>query len=1109
MAARRPFAPVAVSDVRLSGILRAATAVILPALLPHSAWAITLSGLGSHTAPAESSVEVSFSARPDSVFECDMVLGPDPGLSYRWDADRDGQWDTGWSDAATFLVSTAGIDGPGVVDIPVQAHCYAFDLFSLSYLEELGSGTLRVDVTNVPPVLGSYGVLGVAADALVEGTVYDFGAFATDVEAGDTVAFTWRWSDGVDVSGNPARRAFDDGTFQATVVARDDDGGTDERSYSVTVRNVPPTITALDLPEGLEGTPIVLGATVVDPFDTPAYTWTIDGATYTGPTPAVTLADDGSYGVRLVVDDGDDTAEATGTLVVRNVAPTATLSGDTDDGAGPTLRWQVHVVDPGADGHTVDWDFGDGGSLAGVGTSASHDYASNGEYTVTATVTDDDGATGVATLRVVISGFGPRVTQLVAPSPVDEGAATDLSCAADDVWSTGSLTYAWRFDDGSAAAGASVRHTWVDEGTYVVRCTVTDGAGQATFATASVDVRNVAPTLSGTPSGTAMEGNAYRFSPMASDPGADTLTWTGTVAPGARLDAATGRVDWTPARGQAGTWAMSLRVDDGDGGSDTVDWTVQVAVRDVDGDGMSDYWEQDHGLDPTDGSDGADDPDGDGRTNLDEYAGDTDPHVDDRPAAPELLSPGVAQGLPRTATDRPALRLRPVHPVAGDPLVYDVIVATDEAVPVQVGAVTDIAEPAPGVEAWAVWTVTPALTENARYTWTARASDGYGDGPWAPLARFQVNTVEEAPGPAVLSWPPDASTVDRLRVPLRFTAAVDPDEDVVHHTVVLETPAGDPLQVVDDVQGTGLVTVEVDLAADTRACWHVEVADDSGLDGPDTPTWCFLVDPDNAPPSAPSFSYPTDGLVIDTTTPELVLRSGVDPEGRPSWQHLELDTVATFDGPDVRRVDLPTAGAQTRWSPGELTEDTWYHARALASDGGAVSAWSSIAFFVNAFNRAPTVPRLVRPDDGEDTAGRITFEVADVVDPEGLGVTVDVVVRLALGTEPVVAQEGVPVGPDGRASWRVDGLPPGEYRWSARSVDAQEAASAWAPQHAFWVVDPATLPNSRDLPGVDGPGSELLAGCACTQTRGTPAGVGALLLLVGVTGGLGVGRRRR
>ena len=51
------------------------------------------------------------------------------------------------------------------------------------------------------------------------------------------------------------------------------------------------------------------------------------------------------------------------------------------------------------------------------------------------------------------------------------------------------------------------------------------------------------------------------------------------------------------------------------------------APADTDGDGMPDEWEKKHGLNPNDASDGPQDKDKDGYTNIEEYLNGTDPTV--------------------------------------------------------------------------------------------------------------------------------------------------------------------------------------------------------------------------------------------------------------------------------------------------------------------------------------------------------------------------------------------------------------------------------------------------------------------------------------------------
>lgn len=76
---------------------------------------------------------------------------------------------------------------------------------------------------------------------------------------------------------------------------------------------------------------------------------------------------------------------------------------------------------------------------------------------------------------------------------------------------------------------------------------------------------NAAPTISGSPGGSAVVGQAYSFQPSAADANGDRLSFTVTNLPGwAAFNNQTGRISGTPTAAQVGSYAgVTITVSDG------------------------------------------------------------------------------------------------------------------------------------------------------------------------------------------------------------------------------------------------------------------------------------------------------------------------------------------------------------------------------------------------------------------------------------------------------------------------------------------------------------------------------------------------------------------
>ncbi|OGF54962.1 MAG: hypothetical protein A2Z21_02900 [Candidatus Fraserbacteria bacterium RBG_16_55_9] len=114
--------------------------------------------------------------------------------------------------------------------------------------------------------------------------------------------------------------------------------------------------------------------------------------------------DNGAFIATLTVDDGHSgTNSDTVQITIRNAPPAVDAGPDQTVSVGQLVHFSGSFTDPGvADTHVIQWDFGDGNSLSGA-LSPSHSYSAAGHYSITLTITDDDGGVGTDTLTVAIN----------------------------------------------------------------------------------------------------------------------------------------------------------------------------------------------------------------------------------------------------------------------------------------------------------------------------------------------------------------------------------------------------------------------------------------------------------------------------------------------------------------------------------------------------------------------------------------------------------------------------------------------------------------------------------------------------------------------------------
>jgi len=165
-----------------------------------------------------------------------------------------------------------------------------------------------------------------------------------------------------------------------------------------------------------------------------------------------------------------------------NQPPTAVIT------AAPMLYSGVEVPfsgslssDPDDDVLTYEWNFGDSQSVTGM--NVQHVFAEEGFFTVTLTVTDEEGLMDTASIEVLSSGNLPPEVQIIAPDAALTHRPLLIQSRVHDPEGM-ALTYAWTFsdspDDAPAATTAEVEKAFTTAADHVIYLTVTDELGAST-----------------------------------------------------------------------------------------------------------------------------------------------------------------------------------------------------------------------------------------------------------------------------------------------------------------------------------------------------------------------------------------------------------------------------------------------------------------------------------------------------------------------------------------------------------------------------------------------------------------------------------------------------
>src|SRR5438094_13075 len=290
-----------------------------------------------------------------------------------------------------------------------------------------------------------------------------------------------------------------DGTYDLALVANSSDEAlyrsretTMPPKLVLTLTGNPPTVAITAPPTGavfFAGAPVTLAGTARDVEDgdlTTRIHWTssLDGLLGDGPSVTASSLRVGTHTITAAVADSDGrAAQAQATVRMRgpNLPPRVTITAPADGSAVPAGT-AVTLAATAADDFDRDlalqWTSSRDGAL-GAGATVSA-VLTEGVHTLTAAVTDSDGATSSAAVTLTVTPTPPVVT-IATPAPgtrVFVGTSLTFSATALDA-TDGDVSGAirWTSDlDGPIGGGASVTTSALRPGTHTVTAAATDRA---------------------------------------------------------------------------------------------------------------------------------------------------------------------------------------------------------------------------------------------------------------------------------------------------------------------------------------------------------------------------------------------------------------------------------------------------------------------------------------------------------------------------------------------------------------------------------------------------------------------------------------------------------
>ena len=498
-------------------------------------------------------------------------------------SDPDGTPSYSWSQTSgspTVTLSSTTAQSP-TFTMPTSADVDAELVFTLTVTDAdnaTATDTVTITAKNVAPTVNAGSDVNATA-----GVAVTLSPTANDPD-GDNDDIDWEWS----ATPASANALFSDRqiknptftpnttdaagtTYTLTLEVTDEDGAeaSDTLTLTVATANSGPSSAEAGQTQTVgQGATVTLSGSGSDPEnDALTYSWEKTGGTYTGSLPDLsgaspTFAAPDLTGLTssvqhktivwtlTVSDAANRTATDTVAIIVQNTAPTITVPGSANVTASNSYSPSATADDPDGDNDDITWSWSwnaPASLITGANTATPSFAIPNGyvglTYTVTVTVTDEDGGTAAGSITLTIHNRAPNAVASGTSAGLD-GARINLfgiSSTDPDQGQTATLTCSFAKTGGTYTSSVTINHANFCSSAYftmpsdatsgqtiIVTLTVTDSKGGTDTDdwTVTASTPNQAPTAAAGDDQNVTAGATVALDGSgSSDPNGDTLTY--------------------------------------------------------------------------------------------------------------------------------------------------------------------------------------------------------------------------------------------------------------------------------------------------------------------------------------------------------------------------------------------------------------------------------------------------------------------------------------------------------------------------------------------------------------------------------------------------------